>query len=31
MSRSTPTVSLEAFRADQDATADQYLDDPDDR
>ncbi|TQF07264.1 prevent-host-death protein [Kitasatospora acidiphila] len=31
MSHSAPIVSLEAFHADQCATADQYLDDPDDR
>lgn len=28
MSRSAPSISLEAFRADQDATAEQELDDP---
>jgi prevent-host-death family protein len=28
MSRSAPAISLDAFRADQDATADQGLDDP---
>lgn len=28
MSRSAPDISLEAFRADQDATADHGLDDP---
>ncbi len=31
MSRSAPDISLDAFRADQDATADQELDDPYDR
>ncbi|MBA2949083.1 type II toxin-antitoxin system Phd/YefM family antitoxin [Streptomyces himalayensis] len=28
MSRTAPDISLEAFRADQDATADQEMDDP---
>ena len=28
MSRTAPDVSLEAFRADQDATAEQETDDP---
>lgn len=28
MSRSAPDISLDAFRTDQDATADQELDDP---
>ncbi|WP_327066327.1 type II toxin-antitoxin system Phd/YefM family antitoxin [Kitasatospora sp. NBC_01302] len=31
MSRSAPDIALDAFRADQDATADQYLDSPYDR
>ncbi|WP_307066030.1 type II toxin-antitoxin system Phd/YefM family antitoxin [Streptomyces sp. B3I8] len=31
MSRSAPGIDLDRFRADQDATADTYLDDPYDR
>lgn len=31
MSRSAPDISLDAFRADQEATADQEADDPYDR
>lgn len=28
MSRTAPDIDLDTFRADQDATADPYLDDP---